>query len=165
MMSFSDYSVVPEKKRDCPEVIHPYSEFVFIRKTETKAGKKDPCFTCRLVQNVRDGQRIRQQTLLNLGTHFEIKQSDWTLLCSRILQLPFAQWDRIFPDQATAAAVDRLVHHATIFEINNQSYRCRAAWEHHRADGSTEPSHSVNLPTTTDSSPATPTAREFRSST
>ena len=80
--------------------------------------------------------------------------------------LPFAQWDRIFPDQATAAAaVDRLVHHATIFEINTQSYRCRTALEHHRADGAAEPSHSVNLPATTDSSPATPTARESRAST
>ena len=79
--------------------------------------------------------------------------------------LPFAQWNRIFPDQATAAAVDRLVHHATIFEINTQSYRCRTALEHHRADGAAEPSHSVNLSATTDSSPATPTARESRSST
>ena len=32
---------------------------------------------------------------------------------------PFAEWNRIFPDQAmTLAAVDRLVHHATIFEMN-----------------------------------------------
>ena len=80
--------------------------------------------------------------------------------------LPFAQWNRIFPDQATAAAaVDRLVHHATIFEINTQSYRCRTALEQHRADGAAEPAHRVNLPATTDSSPATPTARESRSST
>ena len=65
----------------------PYSGFVFIRKTQTKAGNKDFYFTYRLAQNVRDGQRIRQQTLLNLGTHFEIEESDWTLLGSRILQL------------------------------------------------------------------------------
>ncbi len=65
----------------------PYSGFVFIRKTQTKAGNKDPYFTYRLAQNVRDGQRIRQQTLLNLGTHFEIEESDWTLLGSRILLL------------------------------------------------------------------------------
>ena len=32
---------------------------------------------------------------------------------------PFGEWGRIFPDQAmTLAAVDRLVHHATIFEMN-----------------------------------------------
>ena len=79
---------MPEKnKRLAARLFLPYSGFVFIRKTQTKAGKKDPYFTYRLVQNVRDGQRIRQQTLLNLGTHFEIEKSDWTLLCSRILQL------------------------------------------------------------------------------
>jgi DNA replication protein DnaC len=34
----------------------------------------------------------------------------------------------VFPDKAmTVAAVDRLVHHATILEMNVQSYRRRAA--------------------------------------
>lgn len=43
---------------------------------------------------------------------------------------PFGEWGRIFPDPAmTLAAVDRLVHHATIFEINVESYRRRAAME------------------------------------
>jgi len=43
---------------------------------------------------------------------------------------PFGEWGRIFPDPAmTLAAVDRLVHHATIFEINVDSYRRRAALE------------------------------------
>jgi DNA replication protein DnaC len=38
------------------------------------------------------------------------------------------EWGRIFPDPAmTLAAVDRLVHHATIFEMNVQSFRRRAA--------------------------------------
>jgi hypothetical protein len=41
---------------------------------------------------------------------------------------PFSAWDRIFPDQAvTVAAIDRLVHHATILEMNVDSYRRRAA--------------------------------------
>ena len=32
---------------------------------------------------------------------------------------PFGEWGKVFPDQAmTLAAVDRLVHHATIFEMN-----------------------------------------------
>jgi len=35
---------------------------------------------------------------------------------------------RWFPDAAmTAAAVDRLVHHATIIEMNGESYRERSA--------------------------------------
>ena len=41
---------------------------------------------------------------------------------------PFGEWGKIFPDPAmTLAAVDRLVHHATIFEMNVESYRRRDA--------------------------------------
>ena len=39
----------------------------------------------------------------------------------------------MFPDQAmTLAAIDRLVHHATILEMNVESYRRRAALERKR---------------------------------
>ena len=42
---------------------------------------------------------------------------------------PFGEWVRVFPDETTAvAAVDRLVHHATILELNVESYRRRAAY-------------------------------------
>jgi DNA replication protein DnaC len=38
--------------------------------------------------------------------------------------LPFSQWERIFKDpMTTAAAIDRLVHHAIILEMNLPSYR------------------------------------------
>ena len=41
---------------------------------------------------------------------------------------PFGEWGRIFQDPAmTLAAVDRLVHHSTIFEMNVESYRRRTA--------------------------------------
>ena len=41
---------------------------------------------------------------------------------------PFSAWDSIFPEPAmTVAAIDRLVHHATIFELNVESYRRRVA--------------------------------------
>jgi DNA replication protein DnaC len=47
---------------------------------------------------------------------------------------PFGAWGKVFPDPAmTLAAVDRLVHHATIFEINVDSYRRRAALERRTA--------------------------------
>ncbi|MDI1265466.1 MAG: IS21-like element helper ATPase IstB [bacterium] len=43
---------------------------------------------------------------------------------------PFGEWAKIFPDPAmTLAAVDRLVHHSTIFEMNVDSFRRRAAIE------------------------------------
>ncbi|TJZ88351.1 hypothetical protein FA743_20060 [Paracoccus gahaiensis] len=41
---------------------------------------------------------------------------------------PFSGWDQIFPDKAmTVAAIDRLVHHAAILEMNAESFRQRAA--------------------------------------
>ena len=37
---------------------------------------------------------------------------------------PFDKWDTIFPSSEMAvAAVDRLIHHATIININEKSYR------------------------------------------
>ena len=48
----------------------------------------------------------------------------------------FGEWNRVFPDPAmTLAAVDRLVHHATIFEMNVESYRRRSALESKRERG------------------------------
>ncbi|USX11099.1 IS21-like element helper ATPase IstB [Paraburkholderia fungorum] len=41
---------------------------------------------------------------------------------------PFSEWNSVFPDPAmTIAAIDRLVHHATVFELNVESYRRRTA--------------------------------------
>ena len=46
---------------------------------------------------------------------------------------PFGEWGKIFPDQAmTLAVIDRLVHHASIFETNVESYRRRTALERKR---------------------------------
>ncbi|BCL59469.1 transposase [Desulfomarina profundi] len=42
--------------------------------------------------------------------------------------LPFSQWEKIFKDpMTTAAAIDRLVHHSVILELNLDSYRLEKA--------------------------------------
>src|SRR5438128_12316089 len=42
--------------------------------------------------------------------------------------LAFSKWEQIFKDpMTTAAAVDRLVHHSVIIEMNLPSYRAEAA--------------------------------------
>ncbi len=47
--------------------------------------------------------------------------------------LVFSKWDQIFKDaMTTAAAVDRVVHHAVILELAVDSYRARAAKERAR---------------------------------
>ncbi len=48
-----------------------------------------------------------------------------TLITSNLV---FSNWNQIFKDEVTtAAAIDRLVHHATILELNAPSYRMQAA--------------------------------------
>lgn len=42
--------------------------------------------------------------------------------------LPFSKWEQIFKDpMTTAAAIDRLVHHSIILELNVESYRMEQA--------------------------------------
>ena len=55
---------------------------------------------------------------------------------------PFADWESIFADKTmTVAAIDRLVHHATILEFGAESYRKRVA-----AGRAQPPAHSRPAP-------------------
>jgi DNA replication protein DnaC len=57
---------------------------------------------------------------------------------------PFGEWGKVFPDPAmTLAAVDRLVHHATIFEMNVDSFRRRAAVERKQQGAGRPPSYAT----------------------
>ena len=62
--------------------------------------------------------------------------------------LVFSEWDRIFKNpMTTAAAIDRLVHHATILEIDRGSIRAEEAKRRR------EPRPTTTTPTTTTASP------------
>ncbi|MGH8609937.1 MAG: ATP-binding protein, partial [Gammaproteobacteria bacterium] len=53
--------------------------------------------------------------------------------------LVFSKWDQIFKDpMTTAAAIDRVVHHSVIVELNVPSYRAEAAKNRSRAKRSKE---------------------------
>ena len=42
--------------------------------------------------------------------------------------LPFSQWEKIVKDpMMTVAAIDRIVHHSVILELNVSSYRINTA--------------------------------------
>jgi len=63
---------------------------------------------------------------------------------------PFGEWGKVFQDPAmTLAAVDRLVHHATIFEMNVESYRRRTALARKKAG----PGRTAHYATTKDVGP------------
>jgi DNA replication protein DnaC len=52
---------------------------------------------------------------------------------------PFREWDQIFTDTTmTVAAIDRLVHHATIIEISAESYRRKSAQQRQSASPTSE---------------------------
>ncbi len=61
---------------------------MFIRKIRTRTtASGESYFSHRLVASQREGDRVRQKTLLNLGRHFPIDQGDWPLLCQRVDEL------------------------------------------------------------------------------
>ena len=58
---------------------------MFIRRTITNSRKTDQAYyTYRLVEGVRTGSVVKQTTLLNLGSHFDLPQADWPALAARI---------------------------------------------------------------------------------
>jgi DNA replication protein DnaC len=68
--------------------------------------------------------------------------------------LVFSEWGRIFKDEmTTAAAIDRVVHHATIVEMTNKSVRAEQASEALRTVSKT----ATTTPTTTTPTTTTPT--------
>ena len=65
---------------------------------------------------------------------------------------PFGEWNKVFPDETTAvAAVDRLVHHGTILEMNVESYRRRSALD--RSGKRTGPGRPARLATEKNTAP------------
>jgi DNA replication protein DnaC len=58
--------------------------------------------------------------------------------------LPFSQWEQIFKDpMTTAAAIDRLVHHSVIIELNIPSYRLETAKSTRKPSAEAVPSSSI----------------------
>ncbi|MCD2452880.1 hypothetical protein GO003_021080 [Methylicorpusculum oleiharenae] len=66
----------------------PHAIGMYIRKTKTKTlDDGEAYFTYRLVESVREGQQVKQRTLLNLGKDFALESQHWPLLTARIEQL------------------------------------------------------------------------------
>lgn len=87
--------------------------------------KKLDSFEILLIDDISYVPYDRQETdvlFTLLAARYEMRS---VLITSN---LPFAQWHTIFKDEmTTAAAIDRLIHHATILELNAESYRIATA--------------------------------------
>ena len=65
---------------------------MFIRRAQTRSLTSGQIYaTFRLVQTVRTGSAVRQSTLLNLGSHFDLPQPQWPALVKRIEDLLHGQ--------------------------------------------------------------------------
>src|SRR5215471_10477564 len=61
---------------------------MFIRRTNTRNRVSGEAYVShRLVETSRIGNAVKQRTLLNLGSHFDLPQAEWPNLTSRIEQL------------------------------------------------------------------------------
>jgi transposase len=81
---------------------------MFIRKSPTRIkSANESYFTHRLVASERTGDKVRQITLLNLGRHFDLPQSDWPRLCSRIEALLAGQAGMLTESEAIETLAQR----------------------------------------------------------
>ena len=61
---------------------------MFIRHAKIRTTERgNVYYSYRLVRNERSGDRVRQHTLLNLGSDFPLERRHWPVLCARIQQL------------------------------------------------------------------------------
>ena len=93
--------------------------------TLEKELKKLDRFEALIIDDIGYVQRNRQEMeiLFTLLSHRYERRS--ILLTSNLV---FSDWEKIFKDPlTTAAAIDRVVHHSVILELNVSSYRMEAA--------------------------------------
>ena len=80
---------------------------MFIRQTQTRSrASAKPYATFRLVESTRVGAVVKQTTLLNLGSHFDLPKQEWPALAQHIDELLHGQ--RPVPDAALSAAAQTL---------------------------------------------------------
>ena len=81
---------------------------MFIRRTQTRSRVSgEPYVTHRLVHSAREGNAVKQTTLLNLGSHFDLPQAQWPALAQRIDELlrgQISMLDATLPEQVQAFA-------------------------------------------------------------
>ena len=90
-----------------------------------KAIKRLSCYDALIIDDIGYVQQNREEMEVLFTLLAERYERGSILLTSN---LPFSKWEAIFKDPlTTAAAIDRLVHHSIILELNISSYRIEHA--------------------------------------
>ena len=91
----------------------------------TKLLKKLSRYDAVIIDDIGYVQQSRQEMEV-LFTFLADRYERGSLMITS--NLPFSKWEQIFKDpMTTAAAIDRLVHHSVIVELNIDSYRMEQA--------------------------------------
>lgn len=91
-------------------------------------------FDCLLIDDISYVPMQREDADLLFQLISERYEKRSLLITSNV---PFGKWSEIFKDDmTTAAAVDRLVHHSEILELNTKSYRAQKAMKKVKNDDS-----------------------------
>ena len=91
----------------------------------TKVLKQLNGFEALIIDDIGYVQQSREEMEVLFTLLAERYERGSVLLTSN---LPFSKWEQIFKDpMTTAAAIDRLVHHSVILELNIPSYRLEQA--------------------------------------
>ena len=91
----------------------------------SKVVKKLSCYDAVIIDDIGYVQHSRHEIEV-LFTFLADRYERGSLMITS--NLPFSKWEQIFKDPMTAAAaIDRLVHHSVILELNVASYRMQQA--------------------------------------
>jgi len=91
---------------------------MFIRRTKIGTSTADKAYyTFRLVASKRVGNKVRQQTLLNLGRNFSLPKEQWAQLCARIDDIISGQLSLKTP----SGEIEQIAQHCAARLIANRS--------------------------------------------
>ena len=91
----------------------------------TKKLKKLSLFDAVIIDDIGYVQQSREEMEVLFTFLADCYERSSLLITSN---LPFSKWEQIFKNpMTTAAAIDRLVHHSVILELNIESYRMEQA--------------------------------------
>ncbi|MCP4141391.1 MAG: ATP-binding protein [Chloroflexi bacterium] len=91
----------------------------------TKKLKSLSRFDAVIIDDIGYVQQSREEVAV-LFTFLADRYEQGSLMITS--NIPFSKWEQIFKDpMTTAAAIDRIVHHSTILELNVESYRMEQA--------------------------------------
>ncbi len=99
----------PPKTPNLPHPRHATGHDMYIRATKTHTADGRPAYGHRLVRSEREGDKVRQKTLLNLGTDYDVPREHWREVAELAETLLHGQPPLLEPAPGIRAAAESIV--------------------------------------------------------